>query len=275
MRRPGKITNLSIFFLALAGIFNLISFALDQQVVQQEDKLREINRQLNSNRSEIETLIFGLNTLEDLGFDVHNSTDNFLDDLDFQTKAVQIFNSKTAGHAIRDKFSKNQSKFLNELYKTQLFKLREYSNKKINDVHKIFVNTFAAGKIHDLLNERKEFKRIQESNNLKISEDIFDEYNFDEETTAAKDDKNFEIYEKFYMKLTDFSSLNKDLQDLNIILRPIYVKKYTDYVLYLEFFSKRKNRKNFFILFSIVSQIMGLTFLLLLFRNLLKANIKK
>ena len=57
--------------------------------------------------------------------------------------------------------------------------------------------------------------------------------------------------------------------------RDPHVKKYADYVLYLEFFSKRKNRKNFFILFSIVSQIMGLTFLLLLFRNLLKVNIKK
>ena len=43
MRRPGKITNLTIIFLALAGLFNLISFAFDQQVVQQEDKLREIN----------------------------------------------------------------------------------------------------------------------------------------------------------------------------------------------------------------------------------------
>ena len=275
MRRPGKITNLTIIFLALAGLFNLISFAFDQQVVQQEDKLREINRQLNSDRSEIETLIFGLNTLEDLGFDVHNSTDSFYEDLEYQTRAGHIFNSKTSEYVIGDKFSKSQRKFLKELYKSQLFKLREYSNKKIDDVHKIFVNTFAAGTIHDLLNEKSEFKRIKESKKIKISEDIFDGYNFDEEPTEAKDDKNYEIYKKFYDKLSEFSSLNTDLQDLNAILRPIYVKKYTDYVLYLEFFSERKNIKNFFILFSIVCQIMGLTFLLLLFRNLLKDNIKK
>ena len=62
MRRSPKISKLTIIFLALAGIFNLASFALDQQVVQQEDKLREINRKVRTYESEIETLIFGINT---------------------------------------------------------------------------------------------------------------------------------------------------------------------------------------------------------------------
>ena len=61
MRRSPKISKLTIIFLALAGIFNLASFALDQQVVQQEDKLREINRNVKTYTAFI-ILCFGVKT---------------------------------------------------------------------------------------------------------------------------------------------------------------------------------------------------------------------
>ena len=275
MRRASKITNLSIIFLALAGIFNLLSFALDQQVVQQEDKIREINRQVNTYRNDIESLIFGINTLEDLGFNVYNSSATFIDDLDFQTKAVQIFNSKyldESGHLIRRKFTPKQNNYLNKVYKSQLFKLKEYSNKKILDVNKLFVNTFSSGIIYDYLKEKKKYNNLINLNKIQIPDDIFENYNFDEKPSKLKEDNNYEIYEEFYGLLENFSDLNNDLMILNEELRPIYVKKYTDYVLYLEFFSERKNKKNFFILFSISCQILGLTFLLMLFRNIIKEN---
>ena len=275
MRRSSKITNLSIIFLALAGIFNLFSFALDQQVVQQEDKIREINRKVNTYRNDIESLIFGINTLEDLGFNVYNSSSTFLDDLDFQTKAVQIFNSKyldESGHLIRRKFTPKQNNYLNKVYKSQLFKLKEYSNKKILDVNQLFVNTFSSGVIFDYLKEKEEYNNLINSNKIQIPDDIFENYNFDQKPSVLKEDKNYKIYNEFYDLLSNFSDLNNDLMILNEELRPIYVKKYSDYVLYLEFFSERKNIKNFFILFSISCQILGLTFLLMLFRNIIKEN---
>lgn len=275
MRRSSKITNLSIIFLAFAGIFNLFSFALDQQVVQQEDKIREINRKVNTYRNDIESLIFGINTLEDLGFNVYNSSSTFLDDLDFQTKAVQIFNSKyldESGHLIRRKFTPKQNNYLNKVYKSQLFKLKEYSNKKILDVNQLFVNAFSSGVIFDYLKEKEEYNNLINSNKIQIPDDIFENYNFDQKPSILKEDNNYKIYSEFYELLSNFSDLNTDLMILNEELRPIYVKKYSDYVLYLEFFSERKNIKNFFILFSISCQILGLTFLLMLFRNIIKDN---
>jgi len=275
MRRTSKITNLSIIFLAFAGIFNLLSFALDQQVVQQEDKIREINRKVNTYRNEIESLIFGINTLEDLGFNVYNSSATFLDDLDFQTKAVQIFNSKyldESGHLIRRKFTPKQNNYLNKVYKSQLFKLKEYSNKKILDVNQLFVNTFSSGIIYDYLKEKEEYNNLINLNKIQIPDDIFENYNFDEKPSELKEDNNYKIYNELYDLLSNFSDLNIDLMVLNEELRPVYVKKYSDYVLYLEFFSERKNIKNFFILFSISCQILGLTFLLMLFRNIIKEN---
>ena len=280
MRRSPKISKLTVIFLTLAGIFNLGSFALDQQVVQQEDKLREINRKVNTYESQIETLIFGINTLENLGFEVYDSASTYLDDLDFQTKTVQIFNRKysnstlkdTTGNLVRKKFTEKQNEYLNNVYKSQLFKLKDYANQKIEDVNQLFKNTFSSGLIYEYLKESNEFKNLEDLNKIKIPESIFDDYNFNEVPTKEKEDKNYEIYSKFYNLVETFSTLNQDIMILNDQLRSKYVTKYKDYIFYLEYFTQKKNKKNYFILFSILSQILGLTFLLFLFRIIIKEN---
>ena len=280
MRRSPKISKLTIIFLALAGIFNLASFALDQQVVQQEDKLREINRNVKTYESQIETLIFGINTLENLGFQVYDSASTYLDDLDFQTKSVQIFNKAysnstledTSGSLVRKKFTEKQNDYLNNVYKSQLFKLKDNANKKVLDVNNLFKNTFSSGLIYEYLKESNEFKNLEDLNKIQVPENIFNDYNFNEVPTTEKEDINYEIYSKFYNSVETFSDLNMDIMLLNDQLRSKYVTKYKDYIFYLEFFSERKNKKNYFILFSILSQILGLTFLLFLFRNIIKEN---
>ena len=44
MRRTPKLSINIIIFLILAGFFNLLSYSLDQLIVQGEDKMRKINR---------------------------------------------------------------------------------------------------------------------------------------------------------------------------------------------------------------------------------------
>ena len=47
MRRSPIAKATTLIFLILSGLFNLFSYSLDQMVVQQEDNIREITREVN------------------------------------------------------------------------------------------------------------------------------------------------------------------------------------------------------------------------------------
>jgi valyl-tRNA synthetase len=72
------------------------------------------------------------------------------------------------------------------------------------------------------------------------------------------------------LTLTESSN---DIQEIYSFLQENFTNKYVEYYDSLERYSSNQNTKNYYILFSIVSQILGLTFLLLLFRNLINENI--
>ena len=49
MMRRGRLDNRAIIFIIIAGIFALLSFAMDQAAVQAEDRLRDENVKYQSN----------------------------------------------------------------------------------------------------------------------------------------------------------------------------------------------------------------------------------
>ena len=59
-------------------MFNLLSYSLDQMVVQQEDNIREVTREMNLQKTELDTLRQSLNTLEDLTYSTDRSLQNLL-----------------------------------------------------------------------------------------------------------------------------------------------------------------------------------------------------
>ena len=62
-------------------MFNLLSYSLDQLVVQQEDNIREVTREMNLQKTELDTLRQSLNTLEDLTYSTDRSLQNLLNNL--------------------------------------------------------------------------------------------------------------------------------------------------------------------------------------------------
>ena len=56
MRRSPIVNRATIIFLILSGMFNLLSYSLDQMVVQQEDNIREVTREMNLQKTELNTL---------------------------------------------------------------------------------------------------------------------------------------------------------------------------------------------------------------------------
>ena len=92
MRRSPIVNRATIIFLILSGMFNLLSYSLDQMVVQQEDNIREVTREMNLQKTELNTLRQSLNTLEDLTYSTDRSLQNLLNNLDNISRFVQFFN---------------------------------------------------------------------------------------------------------------------------------------------------------------------------------------
>ena len=84
-----------------------------------------------------------------------------------------------------------------------------------------------------------------------------------------KDTDRYESYSKFYDKISSLFDVSGDLREIYIFLQENFSSSYVEYFDSLEKFSSDQNKTNYYILLSIVSQILGLTFLLLLFRNLI------
>jgi len=83
----------------------------------------------------------------------------------------------------------------------------------------------------------------------------------------------YQYYQEIYYYIRDFKRKGRDIDELSLELQKNFSNKYADYFYSLEEFSSDQNNTNYFILLSIFSQILGLTFLLLLFRNLIYENI--
>ena len=117
MRRSSTINKYIIIFLILSGFFNLLSYSLDQLVVQQEDKIRDLARELQFERTKLESLTYSLNTLQDLRYTTSRSAQNFFSSLDFNSKVAQIFNPYSPTKSVKEKYSKQSVIKLNEIYK--------------------------------------------------------------------------------------------------------------------------------------------------------------
>ena len=95
MRRGSKILRSSFVYLILAAVFNLSSFSLDQFVVQQEDKLREVSREMINLETKISTLINTKNSIQELAFQLIKEESLLYDALDLNTRSVAMLNDNT------------------------------------------------------------------------------------------------------------------------------------------------------------------------------------
>ena len=83
MRREQKKNKILIILILLSGFCTILSFVFDQQVIQSENKIREIEGNLNEKRIEIKNLQSTINRINELSFNIVSSLNNFRDNFDF------------------------------------------------------------------------------------------------------------------------------------------------------------------------------------------------
>jgi len=291
--RRGQINNKSLILIFIVALFTILSYASDQYLIRQEDKFRDLNIEYNNLRTKIISYTSISQSLDDIEIEANNTIENFLRKRHIWIKSLILISSdyKIINRKKNEKYFKNLSTtkynikidLINDF--GAIYNQSLYIADQINSVFhwnyelfkKYFViqdgGTFYEGVGLDFLDLDKIFKEnIDEFYYKDI--DLYKDILFSEKNLKAAL-ANFTL--KNWLDLNRFTILLIENLDNNIKL----LKENVDYVdklneedekiLVDQFVDLKKVsfRKNYLILFSILSQILSLLFLLLLFRSFL------
>jgi hypothetical protein len=272
MRRRSKIiTNKVLILLILSGLFNLSSFAFDQLVIQSELKMRELNREMKLNRVNLESLTYSLNTINDLAVEVDKASNMFWKDLSFNTWSSLAFNPKNKNGWV-DVYDKESILNIRNSYKRKFNELVKSYNYKTNEIYKVFKENFSSDIAYEKFSHEIEYKTILKTKDLMIDENIMDDFIFEYGKTNKEEqlEVNWQIYSKIYKKISKLSNIKWDLKYLLNLTKEEYVNQFSAFYEFLDTYASNMNKINYYILFSIICQILGILFILLLFKELIK-----
>ena len=260
-----------LVFLVLAALFNLISYSLDQLIVQSEDKLRKQNSDLQIIKLKVSDFSSTINIFQNIYFEVSHETNLLRNLWGFNAKTYDLFDMQSKGYLdhqgkITDEKLLKNSKELSIFYEKKLYELIEKLNFKTIQFNIIFKENFSTGETFKILKNNQTFLNY-------LKKPIFEiDKNLVKEMILLDDEK---AYEKFLIVLdyTDLLyKLRDDIEFFEQTIQKEYLNSIAEYFEALNNYSKINNKNNYLILSSICSQIIGLFFLLLLFRTLIKEN---
>ena len=267
--RRSKILNNTIFLLLfLAAFFNILSFAMDQIVVQTEDKIRESNYNLSQNRIKLTTILNARNNLEEINEDINLESMKMISVYEFSQKKYSLFGSRE-NFFKENKMSSlltNKGKNTN-FYFSQMKEVIQIYNRKTDQINLIIKKSFNTEYFKKLFKENIFYKKIIKGEYFeKIPTNTLDGYE-----NKNEDDK-YIVYSSVQDKLKSLSAAGDEIEYLQEKLEFEYKKNYAQYIEFLNQYGEQKNINNFIIIISILFQIIGVTFLLLLFKVLIKEN---
>ena len=276
--------NLIYLNLILVAIFTLLSFVFDQLVINSEDKIREYNflhKQSYNNYLKSKNLVINLKDGSNRGMfklEAFEAREDFLwtavqkvSDKDYATKTYDIEKYKGLHGNLKSIFITR--------YKSLAYKLLLEAERSKN----IF-NSFAIRPIEHVKLDLKKKKTLEEMNSRILEYSVEFNANIDlkliepyREQTIKNSDIKVIKYEDLMPVRNDFMKA-KEIYKKNIEI----MLNLTDFYGVIFQFSIRQARefreiknsfeskKNFYILFSVLSQILSLFFLIFLFKSLLR-----
>ena len=276
--RRGKLNSISIKLVVLIAFFTLISFVFDQLVIQTENKIRDVDFEYERNFNEYlrtKSVLFNVN---DLVYRTRVKGENFIDRAEILEKAIYNikFNKVYFENNFNDIFDSDlnqnlQTIFINR-YKSMYLEIFEESS----DLFKLARGLpIRAMKEKIFLDENQKvvdsmwgLEKVLNSNI-----EFYDTYKFYEK----KEINTFDDYLDLRANLREFLNYYSNSSVHLIQINDIYGKYYNFFAAksyeYLDKLNKNQNLKNFYILLSVLAQILSLFFLLVLFKTLL--NFKK
>ena len=272
--RRGKLNNISIKLVVLIAFFTLTSFVFDQLVIQTENKIRDVDFEYERNFNEYlrtKSVLFNVN---DLVYRTRVKGENFIDRAEILEKAIYNikFNKVYFENNFNDIFDSDlnqnlQTIFINR-YKSMYLEIFEESS----DLFKLARGLpIRAMKEKIFLDENQKvvdsmwgLEKVLNSNI-----EFYDTYKFYEK----KEINTFDDYLDLRANLREFLDYYSNSSVHLIKINEVYGIYYNYFAgksyEYLDKLNKNQNLKNFYILLSVLAQILSLFFLLVLFKTLL------
>ena len=289
--RRGKLNNLAYLLVIISAIFTIISYGADQMVIRSEDKVRTLNVKYNSLQAEISSKENLLSTIENIS--IQNS--------------ALLVNLKQRNFWLKNiLFQKIALKSIKESLLERKVDLRNFKNNVLNNAWDYFYNVsdqsyhiriqygvakYANPKIFDEIQYYQKNKKKIERLIYMTEENIF------KENKLQFYQKSYKDYKKIYtlpeldvldLRMWDWIDLsrmtilnlekvhimNKEFYEISEELEKIIEERNLDLDTLLRKIKNSNAIKNYYILVSIISQILTLLFLLILFKKMIIFNQK-
>ena len=277
MRRKILKSKKIIISLIIVAFFTFLSFFFDQLVVQQENNIRKINTKTSNQRIEISKGLFLINSIFSISKDLSYSSQIKKNTLDDAYSRHSLFSDPEDYGKFKDKIliSGIDGFKKHKIFHEEIFiKVLENHNSK-TDLVKFYLDNF---KKNDLFLEgikSSEYDLTQLTENLDkyyFTEDEFKKLKIlqdngtDWDLLRANNDPFYVFYSDAREKLNDLGYIGDLLYSAGDDIINLHLQEIKNYERNLIFFSNVKNKKNLFILLSILFQILALSSLMYLFK---------
>ena len=285
MRRKILKNKNLIASLIVVAVFTFLSFFFDQLVVQQENDIRKKNSEISNKKVEISKSLFLINSVFSISKDLSYSSQIKKNTLDDAYSREGLFSDPDIYGEYKDKILisgvdgfKKHKKFHDEIF---IDVLKNQNSK--TDLINFYLDNFRKNDIFLEAIKSSEYDLTRLNQNL--DEFYFTEDEFKKLKTLLVDGTNWDLLkadeDPFYIFYSDardklnglgymgdlLYSAGNGIIDLHLQQIKNYEKRLIDY-------SNTKNKKNMFILLSILFQILALSSLMYLFKIIINQEKK-
>ena len=272
--RRGKLNTISIKLVVLIAFFTLISFVFDQLVIQTENKIRDVDFEYERNFNEYLRAKGVLININDLVYRAAEKNENFIDRAEILEKAIYNikFNKVYFENNFNDIFESDlntnlQTIFINR-YKSMYLEIFEESTDLFRLVRGLPIRSMEEKKFsvsnQDVFDNMMELEKVLNSNT-----EFYNTYKFYEKKKIITYNDYLDLRANLRQFLDYYSSSSVYLTQINDVYQNYYIYYGEKNYEYLDTLNKNQNLKNFYILLSVLAQILSLFFLLVLFKTLL------
>ena len=272
--RRGKLNTISIKLVVLIAFFTLISFVFDQLVIQTENKIRDVDFEYERNFNQYLRAKGVLININDLVYRAAEKNENFIDRAEILEKAIYNikFNKVYFENNFNDIFESDlntnlQTIFINR-YKSMYLEIFEESTDLFRLVRGLPIRSMEEKKFsvsnQDVFDNMMELEKVLNSNT-----EFYSTYKFYEKKKIITYNDYLDLRANLRQFLDYYSSSSVYLTQINDVYQNYYIYYGEKNYEYLDTLNKNQNLKNFYILLSVLAQILSLFFLLVLFKTLL------
>jgi len=275
--RRGKLSNLSIKLVVLIAFFTLTSFVFDQLVVQTENKIRDVDFEYERSFNEYlrtKSVLFNVN---DLVYRTRVKNENYIDRAEILEKAIynikfnKVYFEKNFNSSFTSDFNQNlQTIFINR-YKSMYLEIFEESSDLFRLVRGLPIRAMEESALSEfnqkIVDNIWSLEKVLNSNI-----EFYETYKFHEKKEVITYDNYMELRSSLRKFLTYYTDSSVYLTEINEIYGKYYNFFAAETYKHLDDLNYNQNLKNFYILLSVLAQILSLFFLLLLFRTLLSLS---